>query len=237
MQWSIITVARGMWHVTERFLRTVQETVGREVELIYVDNGSPDKEAWHAVSQCVVGRREFTPVKMIRFSPGVCLSKCWNSAFDIASGERILIANNDIIFHQLGWLEKFDEALADPTVGVTGIVGMSWNNIPFIQGSLFAVLRNVYDLVGPFDERFEFTCEDIDYSKRIQDRGYRIHMIQPELQPDYLYHEGHATRNYYDRLAGVGSNPENTYSTFREMAHISRLRFVYKWNLPIRIDD
>src|SRR3989304_1609916 len=126
---------------------------------------SSDKEAWNAVSQWVVGRREFTPVKMIRFSPGVCLSKCWNSALDVASSEQILIANNDIIFHKPGWLEKFDEVLSDPTVGVTGIVGMSWNNIPFIQGSLFAVLRGVYDLVGPFDERFEFTCEDIDYSK------------------------------------------------------------------------
>jgi len=232
MQWSIITVARGMWHVTERFLRTVQETVGREVELIYVDNGSPDKEAWNAVSQWVVGRREFTPVKMIRFSPGVCLSKCWNSALDVASGERILIANNDIIFHQPGWLEKFDEVLSDSTVGVTGIVGMSFHDVPFIQGSLFAIPKTIYDEIGEFDERFEFTCEDVDYSKRIQDKGYRIRMIEPQLQPEYLYHEGHATRNFYDKVTGA-----NEHSTFREMAHISRIRFCYKYNLKIQIDD
>ncbi len=224
---SVIVVAKGMWPVTKNFLDTLCETVDREIDLIYIENGSPDFSAWNEA--CKWATHRCRPMKMCFFEESVCLAKAWNTAFRMSSGDRILICNNDIIFHKTGWFKEFDLALDDEGVGVVGMTGMSWHHVPFIQGSIFAFRREMFyaaDEIG-FDERFEFTCEEADWCLRIQKTGKRIVQL-PHLKGEYIEHLEGATRNFY----------RDETTNYQRLAHRSRLEFVYKWqNEPLMGDN
>lgn len=230
MRWSVVVVAKGMWSFTKEFLDSFISTTGDgpSVELIYVDNGTPVYEdSWRQFSEWD-GLHLFAVNKMLKFREGVNLSRAWNEAVGVATGERVLVCNNDLCFLKPGWLDLIDIALEDKTNGVVGMTGMSWRNIPFIQGSLFAFRRELFEEIGQFDERFEFTCEDVDFCKKAQDEGHKIHMIQPALLGEYIFHHEGATRNYYK---------EDTID-YQRRAHRSRLEFCYKWLYPaIEIHD
>src|SRR3990167_6428639 len=216
---SVIVVAKGMWPVTKSFLDTLCETADEEIDLIYVENGSPDYASWNEANQW--GMRRSKPMKMYMFEEPVCLAKAWNTAFRMSVGERVLICNNDLIFHRHGWLQAFNMALDDGNVGVVGMTGMSWHNVPFIQGSIFAFRRDMFyvgDEIG-FDERFEFTCEEVDFNLRVQQAGKNIVQL-PYLRDDgYIEHLEGATRNFY----------RDQTTNYQRLAHRSRLEFCYKW--------
>lgn len=227
MLWSVVVVAKGMWSFTERCLSSLIQTwpPNDRLEIIYIDNGTPAGEySWKLASKW--SSEKNLPIKMLRFIQPVNLSVAWNAGLDIASGDNLLVINNDLIFHSAGWLEEFSSGLSDSNVGIVGITGMSWSNIPFIQGSIFAFRRDVLDRVGNFDEQFDFTCEDTDYSKRIQDAGYAIRSYE-HLRGSVIEHLEGATRNYY----------RDDTTKYQLLAHISRIKFCYKWQLPIRIHD
>lgn len=227
MLWSVIVVAKGMWPFTERCLNSLTQTwpTSDRLEIIYIDNGTPlGENSWQSASVWASGKQ--LPVKMLRFVSPVNLSVAWNAGLDIASGENLLVINNDLIFHSPGWLEAFSSGLANLDVGIVGITGMSWSNIPFIQGSIFAFRRDILDRVGNFDEQFDFTCEDTDFSKRIQDNGYSIKSYE-YLRGGVIEHLEGATRNYY----------RDDTTKYQLLAHISRIKFCYKWQLEIRIHD
>lgn|SRR3990167_7218841 len=220
--WSIVVVAKGMWPVTREFLQSLRATLPVSVELVYIDNGTPaGEDSWQAASCYLVDTPvTFCPAKMARFEgEGVNLSKAWNTAISMATAARILVCNNDLVFLKPGWLEQFEVALDDMSVGAAGMTGMSWRWVPFLQGSLFAFRKEVFEQVGGFDERFQFTCEDVDFCKRLQAAGYRIHPIDPPLLGEYVFHHEGATRNYY----------KQDIVKYQRLAHLSRLEYCYKY--------
>lgn len=223
--WSVIVVARGMWPVTERFLNSLEETIGVEHEIIYIDNGSPDQSSWFHANGWLIerfGKNSRNMLVVVYPGDGHCLSKCWNEGARHAKGERVLISNNDIVFQKSGWCETFQAGLDELGVGIVGMTGMSWRNIPFIQGSLFAMKKSTYEEVGSFDERYPFTCEDVDYCKRLQDLGMSIKSYEGLRNDGTIEHAEGATRNFYtDRTIEM-----------QRRAHISRIEFCYKWTYP-----
>lgn len=221
--WSVVVVAKGMWSVTREFLESLKTTAAPHLlELIYLENGTPPSEdSWQQAS-CYFA--DVSPVllsvKMGMFGgEGVCLSKAWNFGISMATSANILLCNNDLVFLKPGWLELFDKALDEPGVGAAGMTGMSWRWIPFLQGSLWGFRRAIYEQVGPFDERFPFTVEDVDWCKRLKEAGYNIRMIDPPLLGEYVFHHEGATRNYYK---------QDTVK-YQRLAHLSRLEFCYKY--------
>lgn len=236
--WSVITVAKGMWPVTKNFLDSLYETADEEIDLIYVENGSPDYVAWNEVCRWGMDHRQpRQPMKMYRFDKSVCLAAAWNTAVTMAVGNRILICNNDIVFHRHGWLQAFGSSLDDKSVGIVGMTGMSWHDVPFIQGSIFAFEREMFyvgDEVG-FDTRFEFTCEEVDFNLRVQLAGKKIVQLPYLRDEGYIEHLEGATRNFY----------KSETTNYQRLAHRSRLEFCYKWqnhlaslgDSSIKIDD
>lgn len=230
MSIDIIIVAKGMWNTTRTCLDSLCSTIGSEIKIIYIDNGTPEGEnsyeqflAWaeeNVNKGTVVGyysSKEERPLN---------LAAAWNKGLENSTAELILVLNNDLIFREAGWWDEFEAALSDPTIGIVGLNGLSWANVPFIQGSCFAFTRDTLAKVGMFDPRFEFTTEDVDYSKRIQDIGLSIRSFE-HLRPKIEHLEG-ATRNHY---AGETKH-------YLELAHISRIRFCYKHSIfPPRIED
>ena len=230
--WSIITVARGMWETTEKFLESLIKTFDVEdYEIIYVDNASPDRRAWNEFSKWASQKR--LPTKAIRYDTDTSLSKAWNDAIDISYGDTIVISNNDIEFLDNEWGKVFEAGLDEQGVGVVGLIGMSWKDTPFIQGGLFAVkLSTLYDLLLDeeqyFDERFMFTCEDVDFCKRLANRGYGIKSFEWLLNEGHVVHEFESTRKFY---------PERR-ELIQKWGHLSRVEFCYKWSYPdISIHD
>ena len=218
--WSCIIVAKGMWPVTERCLSTLLQTTDRRLELIYVDNGTPVSESpksWEEMSRWSTER--VLPIKMALFEDAVPLARAWNVCLRMSTGSKILICNNDLVFHKVGWLEEFEKALDDPAVGIVGVTGMSWQHTAFIQGSIFAIRREDVSPGGQFgfDERFLFTCEEVDFNLRLQRDGKRIQVLE-HLKGEYIEHLEGATRNYY----------KADTTAYQRLAHISRLEFCYK---------
>jgi GT2 family glycosyltransferase len=56
-------------------------------------------------------------------------------------------------------------------------------------GFFLLVPRSVWDIVGEFDPAFVLGCDDLDYSLRLQQNGYKL-LIAPDV---FVYHEGHAS--------------------------------------------
>lgn len=236
-RWSVVVVAKGMWkEVTQRFIETLLETdEGLVGEIIYVENGSPDKDSWHDASSFFAER--FITAKMIWLDKELTLSGAWNTGARVASYQRLLFCNNDLWFTDSGWLSEFDSVLDDEKVGIVGITGMSWMNTPFIQGSLFGVReenlvtgvhgiqndrRSLFVTEYGFDERFLFTCEDVDFSKRLQMDGLSIKSLE-HLRGTKVHHAEGATRNFY----------RDDTIDYQRRAHLSRIEFCYKWTYPL----
>lgn len=226
---SVIVAAKGMWPVTKNCIETLQNTLNDTCELIYLENATPATEdSWQRFSEWAVtqaSRQVFSVFKMFRFKTSLPLGAVWNAGIDAAVGDPILILNNDIVFHGPGWWQELKQSLDEPGVGIVGLNGLSWHNVPFIQGCAFAVKRETFTRIGNFDESFPFTCEEVDFCKRIQCAGLTIKSHE-HLRP-LIEHLDNATRNYYQ------SDKEH----FAELGHISRIHFCYKWGLELQITD
>jgi hypothetical protein len=218
--WSVVTVAKGMWPVTEKMLDSLLATiqVDQVDRIVYCDNGTPPSEdswdrswAWEIDHSSIFQR--------IRYARPMSLSLIWNEAVRCTYTDYVLVCNNDVIFHKPGWLDEFEQALNEPGIGVVGLVGMSWKNTPFIQGSVMAFKRSTFDAVGGFDEQFEFTVEDVDFSKRVMKLGLIIKSFEKLRDDGSIEHIANATRNYY----------KDDLRHYQYLGHLSRLRFCYKY--------
>lgn len=230
MTWSVVVVAKGMWPVTEKCLDSLLATTkpGQIQTIEYIDNGTPPGEdSWKRFLEYYPKRLDQV-TWMTRECEATSLPKLWNDAVSMVAGGNVLLLNNDIEFRGPGWLDVFEQALEEPGVGVTGVVGMSWRNTPFIQGAVFAFKEATYRLIGPFDEQFEFTCEEVDWCKRAAQVGLGIKSNEWLREQNIVYHHEGATRNYY----------KEDIKHYQYLAHLSRLRWCYKWTYPdIHIHD
>lgn len=234
MSWSIITVAKGLWPVTQQCLQSMYEHLpqDQQYEVVYIDNGSPEGEsgANQYLEWMLEHQDRFMPpvMKVIppikrefyrgpAFDYGVGLSTAWNMAVRLSHCDKLLFVNNDISFTGGDWLPAFEIKLHDPQCAVVGVRSMSWHNVAFNQGSLFALRRDVYDKVGPFDERMEFSCEEVDFQYRTIQMGYNNPTC--EWLASKAHHEDGVTRRHY--------RDAEWYMLF--LAHQSRLLFCYKW--------
>lgn len=231
--WSVVVVARGMWETTQKCLDSLIETKSpdRGLQIFYADNGSPlEEDSWNKFRRwsrnLIDDRRQDVTVMSREFTgldgDGVALSRCWNFGARASEGRYLLFCNNDIVFNQTGWTQEFESGLNEDGVGAVGLVGMSWLNTPFIQGSLLATTMKVWDKVGEFDERYLFTCEDTDWCKRMQELGYKIKSYEHLRDNGAIVHSEGSTRNYY----------KDRTKEMQRRAHISRIEFCYRWTYP-----
>jgi len=233
--WSFITVARGLWSVTERMLNSLVATCEPglgEIEIVYLDNGSPSPSSYESFLQWQLKYPKI-PARGFKIDHDVSLGSAWNFGIgrrraEMVAGENyIVLVNNDVTFLQAGWQQALFDALSREGVGVTGLNGMSWNIFNFIQGSFLAFKESTLDVVGPFDESFEFTCEDVDWCYRANTHGYTLATLESLNGVCIMHHDG-TTRHAYG---------EEFKRHLDLLAAISRLRLCHKWNLPLTCGD
>ena len=146
------------------------------VEVIIVANG------------CVDNTREYTDTlpaqfKTIWFDEGLGYTKATNEGIKAATGEYIILMNNDIELlgqNKNDWLNIMVAPFVDPTVGITGILELydPYADAKFPVGFCIMVSRKLFDKIGIMDEIFSPGYgEDIDLSLRAAKAGYKYVMV------------------------------------------------------------
>lgn len=235
-----------LWHITLNAIEGILRTADKDFELILIDNGSHDDRYAKELgvrAQSFDQKSSFVKgLKQMRFDQPVALSKAWNMGCYQADGDYVIMSNNDIVFHELGWMSRLLEPFTwqNRKIGIVGIQHMSWYKWSFCEGSLFAFpakfitdfdLRTspeVSDYPLVFDEQFTLSCEDVDFNARLQAEGYEtIQVNDPPLQPRFLQHLGHRT---IQSMAGTEEN-------IIEISHENRIRLCRKYGYPDQIID
>ncbi len=109
---SIVILGFNQVEYTKRCLESILKYTRQKIELILVDNGSHDGTSayFHSIPNA----------KVIINSTNLGVAKGWNQGMRLATGEYILILNNDIIVGS-NWLENMVRlAESDPEIGLVG---------------------------------------------------------------------------------------------------------------------
>jgi len=221
-----MVVCFNLWDsLTEPFLRTFFEHIGADFqyEFWFVDNGSIDGTQEKAqelipnlvTQNCVGFQYHFWDS---RGQEGV-MPKARNTVYPLTVGERVILFNNDILFHKTGWLNILDAAMT-PDVGMAGQDWMQETCVPFIGGGWDCIPRRVHDEIiksrGYFsDEQFSLVADDVDLSGMVQKLRYKIERI-PELKNTYIEHLLHKTMDAFISI------PEQTQRAAKDRALIKR---------------
>lgn len=105
-------------------------------------------------------------------------SKTVNRALKASHGDILIVGNNDLIFKK-GWLSGLLKPLENHDISTVWTSDQDVKLEDKIEerarfGSLFAMKRNVYRVLGGFDEQFKGYFADTDYRRRALDAGFTI---------------------------------------------------------------
>ncbi len=109
---SIVILGFNQVEYTRKCIESIQRHTRQQYELILVDNGSKDGTEKYF--------RSLTGAKIIRNAKNLGVAKGWNQGMRKASGDYILILNNDVIVGP-EWLENMVRlAESDAKIGLVG---------------------------------------------------------------------------------------------------------------------
>jgi len=214
------------------------------LELVVVDNDSRDGTINYLHSLALRDRR----LRVVKNERNVGFAPAVNQGIGASTGRRLVILNNDTIVppHALARIlvhleddrvglvgpvsnEASTEAEIDVSYTTLGeLVGAAeerWTShrgqlldVPMLTMFCVGIRREVFDEVGPLDERYQVALfEDDDYSMRVKQAGYRIVCAEDVL----VHHFGEAS---IGPLVPTGEHAS--------LFEANRNRFQAKWGKP-----
>jgi glycosyltransferase involved in cell wall biosynthesis len=120
----------------------------------------------------------FDGIKVIESETG-CVSKAYNKGVAAARGKFIAIFHDDSLVISPNWHERMIEAIDEHKYYAvsTESVFNSMVNIEFLKGTPLFMEKTNYEKLGGHDELMFMGFEDLDFSYRIQRKGFRIKKI------------------------------------------------------------
>lgn len=202
---SVIILGWGGEPYIANCLAALRRQTYSAVEVIVVDNGSPDRTA-------EIVERDFAEVRLIRTGQNLGVAGGNNVGLHAARGEICVLINADVEVHP-GWLAHLVRAMeADPRIGIAGAkllypdgtiqfaggriepprgytYHLGWHepdrgqcdtlaDVDFITGATLTIRRSVLEEIGYEDEKFfPIDYEDPDMSYRARAAGYRVVLV------------------------------------------------------------
>lgn len=182
----------------------VRHHQSQDYEIIIVDDGSP-KELQSRIESESLKRN----IKLIRNETNVGFSRTVNRGLDGASGEYLILVNNDVQFVQ-NVTEEIERSFeSDKKTGIVGALlfypngtiqhggiyalakgqfsHRGWHRTPDqapealrpeyligVTGALFAIRRQAYSEIGPFNSEYFLACDDTEYCLRAWQKDWRV---------------------------------------------------------------
>ena len=178
MKFSIIIPTLNRWDLLKSCVKSIQKNTDLTgSEVIVVSNGCKDSTPF-LYRQTFRGK-EF---QVIEWHSPLGFPKAVNMGISAATGEIVIILNNDTVLYDNTWYPKLVEPLDRPQVGITGLIKRYQGGKPWVLFFCTAIKREVINKIGLLDETFTPGCgEDIDYCIRAYNAGYEIVQV-PEVQ-------------------------------------------------------
>lgn len=204
MKYSIIIPTYSNWTLLDKCLKSIKSNTDlSEGEVIVVSNGCTDFT--QALFESTYKGDKF---KLLSWSKPLGYPKAVNMGLAAATGDVVILLNNDTVLFDNTWYSKLTEPLHRyPQAGVTGLIKRYQGGKPWVLFFCAAIKREVINKIGYLDETFTPGCgEDIDYCIRAYNAGYSIHQV-PEIElegiqgsnkmagPFPIFHEGGVTVN------------------------------------------
>jgi N-acetylglucosaminyl-diphospho-decaprenol L-rhamnosyltransferase len=224
------------------------ETLGRHREgvreVIVIDNGSADGSGdWLA---------GIPWIQLVRNAENRGCAAGWNQGVAAATGEWIVVLNNDVLLPE-GWLKgllagaaahRLDVVTPGIREGEASYDLESWARA-FVEkmrdalrpgvadGICFMVHRRVFDAVGTFDEHFRIgQFEDVDFFRRARDAGFRLGITGAS----FLHHFGSVTQKAIRKAPAGGGYLAENRAYYRKKWRLGWLRRQpEKWSLKARL--
>jgi glycosyltransferase involved in cell wall biosynthesis len=170
-----------------------------DVEIVIVANGCRDNTKEYL---------EDKPVKLLWFDEGLGYTKATNAGIKAATGDVIVLLNNDVVLldwqNKNAWLDRLVDPLKDKGVGITAALKIFDQTVEreFAVFFCVAMRRELFDEVGLLDEAFSpGAYDDVDFCIRTEELGYRVVMVANKrgvdrnlVVTDYpIYHNGEGT--------------------------------------------
>jgi hypothetical protein len=95
---SILCPTRGRPDILRRMVRSARDTAAEPLRLEFLVYLTPDDPRLHDYKQVIFDERVY-PVT----GPRRVLGECWNVLAEVATGDLLMQANDDIVFRTPGW--------------------------------------------------------------------------------------------------------------------------------------
>jgi glycosyltransferase involved in cell wall biosynthesis len=152
--------------MARRTIERVWEVARVPTEIVVVDNGSPVEMP--------------LPARVYRYPENRGVSVGWNTGIGLASAPVVAVLNSDCRVEP-GWDEALLDAATDgrriafPYTDHCDGLGFARPDQAGTAGWCFVLTKELYEEVGPFDERFSPAfCEDTDYWHRAWQMGVEL---------------------------------------------------------------
>ncbi|AZR74446.1 hypothetical protein BBF96_14250 [Anoxybacter fermentans] len=164
---DIVIVNYNSGQEIRKCLASLRQYTCHPYQVIVVDNGSEDESLEYLKNE--------ENITLIVNQQNIGFAKACNQGILVGKGKYILLLHSDIRVTD-EWLEPLLAEIEKPDVGmvVPRLVKEGDEEQPYQKGGCIIIKRELLNRLGLFDEEFFLYYEDLDYSLRVREKGYRV---------------------------------------------------------------
>jgi GT2 family glycosyltransferase len=220
LTFSIVIPSYNHWDLTHSLLFDIYNNFPQDVEILVVDDCSPDAEVLKGLAWWMNGMLKGR-LHVIINKENLGFLRTANLGVSKATGEMVMLVSNDVRIPDKSVVSKLKDVFGvyeNPLlVGVRMLdYDTGWNTFdgkvyPYLEGWFLAFRKSEWEKFGGFDTRYTFAdFEDVDISTTYRKGGGTLFALNVEM-----LHLGAQTYGY------TAERESNTRA--------NQIRFVEKW--------